>query len=214
MRGGEDGGADPYIERPDERPIGGGMVVDEPEVAEEDDGTRLPCPDCGRKFRPSALARHRGVCKKVFVNKRKAFDSKATRVSTEAVSAGASGGGGGRSRPGRGRGRGRGAATASAGPDAAAAAAKKKAWKAKSSQLRDAMKASRMITQAEKAGIDIRDLPPMPVSAPAVDMVSCPHCGRSFNETAAERHIPKCKTTQARPKRLIKGSGTGAWRRR
>lgn len=31
------------------------------------------------------------------------------------------------------------------------------------------------------------------MSAGADDLVPCPHCGRTFNETSAERHIPKCK---------------------
>jgi len=28
----------------------------------------------------------------------------------------------------------------------------------------------------------------------------CPYCGRKFNEDAAQRHIPKCKTIANRPK--------------
>jgi hypothetical protein len=33
------------------------------------------CNDCGRSFNEQALARHAGICKKVFVQKRKAFDA-------------------------------------------------------------------------------------------------------------------------------------------
>lgn len=35
---------------------------------------------------------------------------------------------------------------------------------------------------------------------PADDFVPCPHCMRTFSESTAERHIPKCKTIVARPK--------------
>lgn len=42
-------------------------------------------------------------------------------------------------------------------------------------------------------GGKLTDLPPPPPSYNP-DYVQCPHCGRRFNETAAERHIPKCAT--------------------
>ena len=41
-------------------------------------------------------------------------------------------------------------------------------------------------------------------------LVPCPYCGRSFSETAAERHIPKCQDIIHKPSRLMAGSGTGA----
>ncbi len=44
-------------------------------------------------------------------------------------------------------------------------------------------------------------------------LVPCPHCGRSFSETAAERHIPKCQDTIHKPIRLLAGGGTGAHQR-
>jgi hypothetical protein len=50
---------------------------------------------------------------------------------------------------------------------------------------------------------------PMPVrSEPDPSFIPCPHCGRRFNEQAAERHIPKCKSIIAKPKALSKGGGT------
>ena len=51
-------------------------------------------------------------------------------------------------------------------------------WKEQSSQFREAMKAAR-------GG----------KPAPAVvdsSLIPCKHCGRTFNEKAAERHIPFC----------------------
>ena len=32
------------------------------------------------------------------------------------------------------------------------------------------------------------------------DFIECPHCLRRFNQTAGERHIPKCKDTVNKPK--------------
>lgn len=54
----------------------------------------------------------------------------------------------------------------------------KKKWKIESDQFRQAMRAARLGT----------------VVPPTIDLslVPCKHCGRSFNENAAERHIPFC----------------------
>ena len=54
---------------------------------QEDDGegydpnndNRIECPTCGRKFASEALQKHKKICKKVFVNKRKVFDIKKIR---------------------------------------------------------------------------------------------------------------------------------------
>ena len=71
------------------------------------------------------------------------------------------------------------------------------------------MKQSRMVTKYQKEG-RLSELPPMAASSePDPSFVPCPHCGRSFNETAAARHIPRCANTKARPTRLMKGSGKG-----
>lgn len=39
-------------------------------------GRLVECNDCGRKFNEQAIIKHRKICKKVFVEKRKAFDVK------------------------------------------------------------------------------------------------------------------------------------------
>jgi hypothetical protein len=44
---------------------------------------------------------------------------------------------------------------------------------------------------------DVRNIPMAP-SAPQDDLIPCPNCGRRFNETAAERHIPKCADIKAK----------------
>lgn len=80
-------------------------------------------------------------------------------------------------------------------------------WKQQSEDLKNAMRAEKEYKAAVKAG-----KPPPPPPAATVDqsLVPCPHCGRSFNETAAERHIPKCATQKAKPTRLIRGGGNAA----
>ena len=47
-----------------------------PELPEEygDAGRLIECQDCGRRFNDQAIQKHRKFCKKVFVEKRKAFD--------------------------------------------------------------------------------------------------------------------------------------------
>ena len=67
--------------------------------------------------------------------------------------------------------------------------------------------------QAISEGKDIRDIPVVP-SAPDPSLVPSPHCGRPYSETAAERHIPRCKDIQAKPKFLSRGSGKGAYARK
>lgn len=52
----------------------------DPFGAAADDGTRIPCGSCGRKFNEQALAKHVKICKKVFVQKRKQFDVAAARA--------------------------------------------------------------------------------------------------------------------------------------
>ena len=83
-------------------------------------------------------------------------------------------------------------------------------WKAQSNQLREAMQAMRNVAAAEKSG---KPLPPPVASTPDPSYVQCPHCNRTFNEKAAERHIPKCQSIKAKPKTLAKGGGRTIGRR-
>jgi len=89
----------------------------------------------------------------------------------------------------------------------AGAEGKPKKWQAQSNALRDAMRSMREDKNAVAQG------KPLPTRAPAVNavdpsFVQCPHCGRNFNESAAERHIPKCGDIKAKPTRLVRGQGT------
>mmetsp|Transcript_12300 Transcript_12300/g.28872 ORF Transcript_12300/g.28872 Transcript_12300/m.28872 type:complete len:95 (+) Transcript_12300:575-859(+) len=67
------------------------------------------------------------------------------------------------------------------------------------------MKNARAVTQALATGGPMPEAIP---SAPDPSLVQCPHCSRRFNETAAERHIPKCNEIKAKPKMLKAGSRT------
>jgi hypothetical protein len=58
--------------------------VEEEEIEEEDDdGDRIECDGCGRKFKPESLQKHKKICKKVFQSKRKKFDMKKQRIVDE-----------------------------------------------------------------------------------------------------------------------------------
>ena len=61
----------------DERPIGGGLTADQ--MPEENFPTS-PCPHCGRSFNSQALTKHVKICEKVFLKKRKAFNTQKQRI--------------------------------------------------------------------------------------------------------------------------------------
>ena len=148
-------------------------------VTEDIEQERIECRGCGRKFIASALERHAKICKKVFQSKRKKFAIE--RVGKEAKNAQGSGCDERKLQKMRRK--------------------KKQSWKAKSSMLRDAIRASKGYDDAVKAGYPASSLPypPAPVHD---DRVECPHCNRRFAEQTAERHIPKCRDIRAKPKTL------------
>jgi hypothetical protein len=41
---------------------------------------RVPCKDCGRKFKEDNIAKHEAVCKQIFCQSRRKFDAKKKRV--------------------------------------------------------------------------------------------------------------------------------------
>ena len=50
----------------------------------------------------------------------------------------------------------------------------------------------------------------VPTEAPVDTNVPCPHCQRTFAPKVAERHIPACATTRARPKPPCRRHGDAA----
>nr|CCC91756.1 conserved hypothetical protein [Trypanosoma congolense IL3000] len=161
----------------------------------------LPCSLCGRTFRSSILSRHEAACAKV-QKKRRVFDMKEQRLdgiegiqdvkpSSHATHA-------------RGEARHLSIAQSGAGP-------KLPKWKIQHEQFQAAMRAMRQMAPGNverggnslAAGADSKGMQqPMPLPAEYDDRVPCPHCGRKFAQTTAERHIPKCATTIAKPKGL------------
>lgn len=183
----------------------------------------MTCPDCGRHFNEQAYAHHANVCKKVFGQARKPFDSQKHRVQgtdmetikpAKPVALK-----GTLNRPGSTRNMG---TAAGGGGDLSGSMPRSTGganWKNKSSAFRDAIREARQISIAERhakeAGIPLAAaLPPPKVRLPDDpvydDYVLCPHCGRKYNQTAGARHIPQCKNIFAKPSRLNKGSGHSA----
>lgn len=176
-------------------------------------GPMVQCHTCGRSFNEASYPKHAKVCEKVFVQKRKAYNSTAARVAgTEAakfvdVKKGA---------PKAGTVGAQVAAKAAGAPVPAGRGGgmpgnKLPKWKAQSEQ---AMMANRKIAEAKASGMDIRDIDFGPPQEDLDDRVPCPHCGRKFAALTAERHIPKCKDMIAKPNRLNAGGGRGAHMRR
>lgn len=171
--------------------------------ADEYGGQQMECPDCHRKFNPIPYEKHVKICAKVFLQKRKVFDSAKMRVEDnpellklakqkkkeEAVAARRQKKAVGNNRPVGGGGEGGGGS---------------KKWKQQSNAFREAMRAARNVTVAQASGAP---LPPAAPSAPDPSLIPCPHCGRRFNEKAAERHIPQCQNIRAKPTSLKRGTG-------
>lgn len=132
----------------------------------------------------------------------------------------------------------RGGAAGSARPDSRIRAAKGSKWKQQSEALREAMRASRMVTQAQAEGrcvgrpftwrqrppphpspppssflrsSDLRDIPATPSAEPS-DYKQCPHCGRTFNPDAADRHIPRCANEAKRVRGVACSTAAGPGR--
>lgn len=190
------------------------------------DSPRVKCEGCGRSFRSAAMEKHAKICKKVFQEKRKAFDSAANRLegqenaqrliqnahkvqaeakavaeSGEPVGAGGGGGGGTKA---SGKASVKGAEEDSGKP--------MPAWKKKSLEFRAAILAKKAEDGDQKAAQELAEMNKELQSAPKTvdpNMFQCPHCGRTFNKEAGERHVAIClKTFGGKNKQLVKGGGS------
>ena len=124
-----------------------------------------PSPCTGRKFAKERLAKHEKICKSVGNRSRKVFDPSKARVAGTEAEKFAR------------------HADQKFAKYEAAAKAKKSNWRAKSEAFRAAMRAGRDPTA------------PPPPSLEEQDYVQCDSCGRKFNQSAAARHIPKCRAS-------------------
>lgn len=169
---------------------------DDPDANYQPDGNTMECPDCGRHFLPEPFSRHVKICKKVFASKRKVFDSSKKRIEaipelkslleTKKRFVGTK---------------------KQASQTNNTAAASKNKWKEQSMAFREAMRAARQYSSGKDDDV-IQDKPKTPYIDPS--LIQCPNCQRRFNEKAAERHIPVCKSIIAKPSVLKKGSGIQA----
>ena len=157
-------------------------------------GGLLPCAVCGRKFSADRLGVHQNICRKAHNNRRPVFDGASMRQRAMAEENGLAAPP--RRRPGRRR---------PPSADARPPAPPKKNWRAESNAFRAMVRDARRMTVAEKAGVPLRDIQPSRAAQDAYDLETsdfrqCPHCGRTFNPKAWERHVPHCAKTRNRPK--------------
>ena len=149
-------------------------AAEEPSEAEVVDTS--PCGTCGRKFNAASLARHEAVCQKVFLQKRAALNMAEQRTANLDLDN---------------------VEHEEKREQLVALNKSKQKWKKESNSFRDSLRAAREYQQAIAEG---RDPPPPPTATVDDSLVPCPHCNRRFAEHTAQRHIPHCANTKARPK--------------
>lgn len=165
-------------------------------------GAMLPCAECGRRFRADRLGTHQAICAKVKHKPARPGEQAAQaaavrsdKVLARAVAA--------RADPRRlaavaaDRRRAE-ASTPRSTPRRQAMVAGEPRWKQQSETLRATLRAARI---ADRCDNEASSCTPADGGPPTYDpsLVECPHCLRTFNERAAERHIPHCKTARAKP---------------
>ncbi|KAJ8713827.1 hypothetical protein PYW08_007447 [Mythimna loreyi] len=143
-------------------------------------GPGAACAVCGRRFAPDRIDKHQEICRKAHAKKRKPFDALKHRLAgTEAE-------------PFISKLRKAPAAQAS---NTKVSKPLNNNWRQKHEEFISAIRAAKQVQAHLSAGGKLSDLPPPPPSENP-DYVPCPHCGRRFNQSAAERHIPKCASYQ------------------
>eukprot|EP00756_Hemistasia_phaeocysticola_P006044 Hpha_TRINITY_DN13645_c0_g1::TRINITY_DN13645_c0_g1_i2::g.122444::m.122444 len=193
-------GAPPMEEQPGEDMVaGGGMTAQELEMeamqaASEPQGE---CPECGRTFRVSVLARHSKICgkksnRKVFNVAKQRADALPTEYQRGAIKV---------AKEVQKESEMRIKAEDQGRPPPQKQAGGASKWKAQSEQFQAAMRAARTATQVEQGQLPASALAALPT--PVDDRTPCPHCGRKFAKDVADRHIPKCKTILNKPKTLV-----------
>ena len=150
---------------------------------QSDSITLIQCQTCGRKFAADRLEKHQKICKKASTKKRPVFDtSKHRNQGTDNES------------------------YAKRVKNQPSSQPKKSNWRIHHNNFIQSIRAAKAMEAHVANGGKLADLPPPPPTENP-DYIQCPHCQRKFNQTAAERHIPKCKDIKSRPapiKRQIK----------
>ncbi|XP_017143519.2 uncharacterized protein LOC108156525 isoform X2 [Drosophila miranda] len=149
------------------------------------DGTSA-CRYCGRHFNTDRLGKHEAVCQRTITTKRKIFDASKQRVGgTEAEKFTA--------KKGNKQTRSQSTYSSAAQIKGLSTGVKKSNWRKKHEEFIQTIRSAKQMQAHLARGGKLSDLPPPPPSENA-DYIQCPHCGRRFNQMAAERHIPKCAT--------------------
>lgn len=145
----------------------------------------MTCNDCGRKFAEDRIDKHNKVCRKVFVEKRKAFDTAEQRKATDANGKGLE------EDPYSKRMR---MKTQKQTETVQKKEGKIPKWKLQSMQLRKGISAADNAKPKENYGGQGGYGGQPQEYEEEDDRTGCPHCGRKFNEQAAQRHIAFCAT--------------------
>ncbi|XP_046742374.1 uncharacterized protein LOC124409026 isoform X1 [Diprion similis] len=139
----------------------------------------VSCKICGRRFAQDRVTLHEKICAKTTQKKRKQFDTVRHRVQGTELEPFAK-------------------KVPTTGKQAEQRGKAKKPevkaqsnWRRKHEDFINAIRSAKQVQAHLAAGGKLSDLPPPPVSDTS-DYIQCPHCGRKFNQGAADRHIPKC----------------------
>ncbi|XP_012261989.2 serine/threonine-protein kinase pakG-like isoform X4 [Athalia rosae] len=141
----------------------------------------VPCKVCGRRFADDRISLHERICSKTGQKKRKQFDTVLHRVQGTELEAFAKKNATPAGRQGERR-------VKEKKPEVKP----KSNWRRKHEDFINAIRSAKQVQAHLAAGGKLSDLPPPPMSDTS-DYIQCPHCGRKFNQGAAERHIPKCQ---------------------
>ncbi|KAG7203241.1 hypothetical protein KM043_010341 [Ampulex compressa] len=133
------------------------------------------CKICGRRFAHDRVGLHEQICAKTVQKKRKQFDAMMYRVKGTELEPFVKKG-----------------MTKKQAESKSKKPEVKSNWRRKHEDFINAIRSAKQVQAHLAAGGKLSDLPPPPASDTS-DYVQCPHCGRKFNQAAAERHIPKCE---------------------
>ncbi|XP_043461812.1 zinc finger C2HC domain-containing protein 1C-like isoform X2 [Leptopilina heterotoma] len=133
----------------------------------------VSCKNCSRRFTTDRIELHEKICAKSGQKKRKQFDAMKFRLQGTELEP-----------------------FAKVGVKKQETKQKKTTvksnWRKTHEDFISTIRSAKQVQAHLAAGGKLSDLPPPPPSDTS-DYIQCPHCGRKFNESAAERHIPKCE---------------------